>query len=180
LTISRREVGYNERDLSIAIGLGAGLTAEQIANSLGVDRSTIFNRKAANRDFIEMVSAKVKAACASNIARATEDIKARYERMYSKAVTNLEEFLEDEDPEFKWRATIRTIDGKEGKPTQRIKQEIESHHVEEHRVSLPQEELSELLALVGGQRRLLAPVPIQAVKVEPSADSLEPELIESE
>jgi hypothetical protein len=174
MTISRAETGFNERDLLIAICIGLGMTAEAAAEAVGVDRSTVFRRKEGNKDFVEFWSAKVKTLSASSLSLETEKIKAKYERMYLKAIENLDDFLDDEDSRTRFQATVRMLDQREGKPVQQIRQQIETHHVEERRISLPEGAMQELIGLIAGSRALL----VEKKPALLNGDTIEAQLVE--
>lgn len=120
MSISRRETGYNERDLRIAAGLAADLTKEKIAEFVGCERATVYNRLGANKDWIETTAAIIKTAIAQSIVRSVEKAQERMADAYPVAVQNLIEFLESDDAKDRMWATKDLLDRIGGKASQNI------------------------------------------------------------
>lgn len=179
MSISRAETGYREKDLEIAIALGAGFSSkEEAAQAAGVDRSTIYSRLATNKDFIERWAAFTRSVLAQRIAAASEKLKAKYERMYEKAVDVVDETLDDrEDPRLRFQAATRVIDEVKGRPVQRVETTLESTHTERHEiVGLPADVLRSLVGAIRGGQALLTGGPVEeaeVIEVEPIPTDVE-------
>lgn len=148
VTISRQEKGWRELDFNIGVAIGAGMTRDEQAEFASCDRSHIYNRIHANKDFIEFVANRVKVALATQIAITTENVRKKYAAMYEKAVLNLDEFLDDEDSKVRLQATFRMLDQQEGKPTQKIEQKVSVDQKTETTYKLDGGDMGLLLSLV--------------------------------
>jgi hypothetical protein len=172
VTISRAETGWRELDFNLGVAIGAGMTREEQAEFAGCDRSNIYNRLAVNKDFIEYVANRVKAAVAASIAITTENVKAKYTAMWTKAVENLDEFLDDDDKKVRLKATFRMIDQFEGRPVERIEQKTTMDVTQKIEVfKMPGDALGALMSLVKETAQLVGKqpkaLPEAVIDVEP-------------
>ncbi|MGN6186861.1 MAG: hypothetical protein ACTHQM_24770 [Thermoanaerobaculia bacterium] len=171
MTIARTETGFRELDMKIAICLGAGLSGEETAGAAGCNRSTVYDRKNANGDFIEAWAAFTKRILGQKITSAAERIKAKYEEMYEKAVSVVDQTMDDtDDKRLRFQAATRVIDEVKGRPTQRI--ETRSEQTVTQRVEVvqfPSDELRFLLGAIRSSRAILTgnpPIDEEVITVE--------------
>jgi hypothetical protein len=130
LTISKADVGPNERDAQIAIGLAFGLSREETGRRVctsefpsGVTERTVYNRVKTNGKFIDDV---IKFVRSLRDERETEikqldkkSVRAELETLLGSAVGTLRKALTEGDV----KAAIEVLDRNLGKATQVHKHE---------------------------------------------------------
>jgi transposase len=167
-SISRRETGYNERDLRIAVAIGAGMTMDAAAEFACVSRATVYNRQAANRDFIDLAVAIVKAATSVSLAQSLEQAKLRWAASHGDAQNKIIELVESEDDQIALKAATIVVDRNEGKATQKIEQKIEQRSISvEAVVQIPADDVAFLMRALSGTSKLLGPAREEEPAPEP-------------
>lgn len=95
MTISQAETGFNERDMSIALGMAHGLTNKEIADLAGVSEKTVYNRReGANKPFIEQWAKFGKSLIREKKISSLELSKAQFERKLESLLGPIYEALE--------------------------------------------------------------------------------------
>jgi hypothetical protein len=155
-SISKSETGFRELDLKIALCLGLGLSGDETARVAGCHRSTIYERKASNKSFIEEWSSFISAAAAASLAEKTNEMKAKLTRMYEKAYGVVDRSMDADDPRLAFQAAKEVIDRVDGKATQKIEQKTEVTETRKVEIEvLPTEEFKWILQTIKGSRALL-------------------------
>lgn len=136
--------GYHPTDMLVGIGVGLGLTRDEIAELIGQSVFTVDNRK--QSDFSKFVAQKTKEAASRFIVQTREDLGKQFERRWGKALKTLDEALDatraDGSPDYNamLRASEVVFDRTLGKPNQ--KTEVVSEHTETHVFQLSEETLT--------------------------------------
>lgn len=136
--------GYHPQDMLVGIGVGLGLTRDEIAELIGQSVATVDNRK--QSEFAKWVAQKTKEAASRFIVETREDLTRQFEKRWAKALKTLDAALDakradgSRDYNAALRATEVVFDRTLGKPNQ--KTEVVSEHTETHIFQLSEETIN--------------------------------------
>lgn len=160
-----------ERCILIGFGKAVGLSKTKIAEHLGISKPTFYKYEEDFPVLIGTFEAKARLLTSASIALQVKDAVAVKERQYLKALQNFDEFLEDDNTELKYKASVDRIDRYEGKAKQRIEQ---SHTTKvEATMILPKEDIIVLRSMIQDSAKLFLPAPpiIDAEVVEAESEA---------